>query len=293
MAMTVTDSLSFITVSKVDTQLLIILDKAAERLHFDDYLNELDFKPYNKNDGIMCDLYHAIINDSNSRKKVEVIIKKAPYEKVHRELRLIEAAYQNEIRFYAIVTFKISPFQRRLKIEPSMPVASYVTSQCDRGNEMIVLKDLRVEGYRMFDELDQELDEDLVKLIFRAYGKFHALSFCWKQQFSEDFRESVEPFINIWEARVKHDKFVEEYKMLIQECIDMLNGPEHNPIKDKLERYLEDFKQYFLSTILYQGEYGCLLHGDCTLQNMMFRVNVSTVNNNNFLLIINFISISE
>lgn len=261
---------------KSNYQVVAILKKAAEVLKLNASILNVDSMASSKGKGIMGDIYRAAVKQYHGE-NVNVIVKQAPMEKLHREQALTELAYKNEIHFYSNAVPQLKQFEQDHKItESGVQVPEYITSSDKPGEELVALKDLNDEGYVLKDK-HEVLDERHLNLIFKNYGRFHATSFCLKKKKPEQFQQLIQPFQNMWEKNLSSNVFVESYRQLVETTARVLNPVTYSHIHEKLKPYYESsesLKQIFLDSVKYKNEYGCLLHGDCWSNNMMFKYNV-------------------
>lgn len=260
-----------------------ILDEAANKLMIRNYKIYKNLAS-NISDGMMGNIYYGSIVNHDSNIICKVVIKKAPSEMHHRAVSLIEPSYKNEIYFYSEIYPKlIASLENRDQVLDFyysdsglfIPTPEYVTSTCKLGNEMVVLKDLNAEGYEMKDQF-KPLDEGHIRSVFKAYGRFHAISFCMKDENLEEFDNLLKPLTNIWETNLVNEEYAKKYTTLIEESIDeALDEPKHLHLRKRLESYLTSFPQVLLETLNYKEEYGCLLHGDGWTNNIMFKYKVN------------------
>lgn len=112
--------------------------------------------------------------------QVRLIVKIAPQNAVQREQFHLRNCFIREIKMYSEVLSMFRQFQEARGIIPEesgfheIPIC-YKSIDSDL-EETLILEDLRVSGYEMFDRL-AEPTIDRVLLVMRTLGKFHALSF--------------------------------------------------------------------------------------------------------------------
>lgn len=212
-----------------------------------------------------------------------LLIKKAQLNSGYRQLGLIKPMYQNEIHFYKKTCSKLRAFELKYHIlESLIPVPDYITASSRRGSEMIVLNNLSYEGFEMKrGQLNAPPNEDHVRSIFKTYGRFHATSFCFKHEYPDKFRKQVEAFIVVSSSNVFTDQYQKIFLNVVKTSLKMLNPQIQNYLIQKLKPYLTNSLKIDLiisNFLKYHEQYGCLLHGDCSLSNIMFKYNVKTIN---------------
>jgi thiamine kinase-like enzyme len=180
-------------------------------------------------------------------------------------------AYKNEIYFYSEICPAFKKFENEHHIlKPFDSVPEYIT--CDRqvGKEIIVFKDITKEGFEL-REKDLLLDDEHVRLIFKTYGHFHAISFCLKEQKPEEFERLSKSLSNIWKKYTESGGLITILKSHLQTAYEALDSSKHADIMEKLKKYIENTLEIFSESLYYDGKYFGILHGDCWSNNMMFK----------------------
>lgn len=209
------------------------------------------------------------------------MIKQAPTEPETKEFCKVVPMYKNEINFYKNICPKLRAFEEQYQvIESFLPVAEYFMSDSEQDNEVLAIRDLGDGDFRdidcRLDRLDDPLDEDHFRLVFKTYGYFHATSFCYKNQNPHEFYELVQPFNNILNKNIIVGYCKEIIINLVKKIV--LNLDEPRNFKPQLELYLADatkIDDVIFNSVNFMGENGCLLHGNCNAVNTMFYYNVS------------------
>ncbi|XP_055845868.1 uncharacterized protein LOC129911893 [Episyrphus balteatus] len=141
----------------------------------------------------------------------------------------------------------------------------------DDLQEAIFMEDLAVKGFCMNDRFVHP-SLDIVKLIMRALGKLHALSFALKDQCPEEFAK----FRDIEEIFERSDKFFVDYMNGLKTlACDALS-------KEGDEENLEMVQTYFQKKPIYNQvrelldssraePYAVVCHGDCWNNNILFK----------------------
>jgi hypothetical protein len=261
------------SVSDIQNQLTEMLNKVAKKLNLKKFSLNLNLNAL-KGDGFLGDFYKVSITNDVPKKKYDLVVKKAPTEKIRREESRMDLAYENEILFYSEICPAFRKFEEDHGIsKPFDSVPEYFASDGQLGKELIVLKDITKEGFEL-REKDLLLDDDHTNLIFKTYGHFHAISFCLKEQKPEEFSRLTKSLKNIWNEDFVKDSLVNIIKSHVEIAYEALDPREHAKIMVKLKKYIENCEEILFESVNYTGKYYGILHGDCWSNNMMFKYQV-------------------
>ncbi|KAJ9589202.1 hypothetical protein L9F63_028012 [Diploptera punctata] len=160
----------------------------------------------------------------------------------------------------------------RKKTQPF--AAKCIYSQLEYPDVIIVLEDLKEEGFRMA-ERTEGLDMDHCLLVLRTLAKYHAATAVLYEQdpqLFEPFRE------NLYNNKLRQDlnNFYEgNINNLLAQIENLPNF--QDKFKINLQKLSEAAVDYVIKSYQKQdGDFNVLTHGDLWLNNMMFRYSEST-----------------
>lgn len=139
--------------------------------------------------------------------------------------------------------------------------------------ECLILEDLGVDNFVMLDRLTDEITADHVKLVMRALGKFHALSFALKDQQPEKFKELSSQLVEIF-YRVDNEnirKFLDPFGPGVIKLAESM-GDDH--ITEKIrELFTGDMCQKLADLVdgSHAEPYAVIGHSDCWNNNTLFK----------------------
>ncbi|XP_015836997.2 uncharacterized protein LOC107397414 [Tribolium castaneum] len=225
-----------------------------------------------KGEGYLGEIFMVTVADPHGHRH-QFVIKAAFVEEKIRELAPIRKSFQNETYFY---THLCSAFRKFAGTTPDFVPECYKTV-VDENREMLALENLKEKGFECFDKT-VELDEKHVELIFKTYGRFHALSFALRDQEPEKYEKLAKGLFNVY-GEFLGKKFFPEHLVEMGKVVGKAFVPgEDDDVIDAYRKYSGDnIVDFFASCIASEPEYSALLHGDCWSNNMMFKYQGGTV----------------
>lgn len=140
-------------------------------------------------------------------------------------------------------------------------------------NEALILQDLKQLQFEMIDHRNKPISIDHASLVFNVLGKFHALSFAFKDQNGEKFKELTNDFDEI----LLHEKgkamkmYINSLKSKAFDCL--IEGNDTNLINKLNQLFAESPFDVALSCV--NGKtaepYAIICHGDCWSNNTLFK----------------------
>lgn len=220
-------------------------------------------------------------NGTNEIDTLHLICKMAPPNKERREGFQSKVLFEREITLYTRVLPLFVKFQQEKGLTEAESFISYpkvYATLIDNENEnyAFVMDDLREQNYAMWPR-NVPITFDYAKLILQQLGRFHAVSFAVKDQRPLEFEEFKSLF-DVLEAQVTRGNFGKLMTDTHQQVMDIISNVEHKKIMQRLtSNYLE------IMTNLYAREsvdpFGVVNHGDCWINNFLFRYGNKHVRN--------------
>lgn len=230
-------------------------------------------------DGFVGDVVFATVKLSNPPRQEEhhaVVVKYGKEDPVLRERIPVKEAYERETFMYtkAFPLFKRFEEDHHVTITPPLLPECLTTLVYDQ-EDVVVLRDMRSFDFEMRDKLIN-MDFEHLKLTFESYGKFHGVSFAYRDQEPEKFKELFGGLECVQTALLER---VKEPFNAMEKCMyDLLeDSEEFDALKRLKEKIPEGLRRSFLNTFQKQDgeERVVLTHGDCWNNNYMFKYEVS------------------
>lgn len=235
-----------------------------------------------KGDNYMGVIYRVLIKAQDHNGKpvaLSWIVKCAPQAKMIRDMMEIGKFYVRESYIYEEYFPTLKKFQLENGIlSPFGTTAPLVTTYSVAPNETIVMEDMKALGYVLRNRAEP-MDYNHVRLVMETYGKLHAISFALRDQRPLEFQDIKSKMIDLFYMDDKH------LNPMTQGHVTVMN----NKILESLEtvgdrREVEVFKKYSekvmgeLKEVTEKGidgKYSVFAHGDCWVNNMLFKYDVS------------------
>lgn len=229
-----------------------------------------------KGEGYMGDIQFVTIEDTKTKRKIPIVIKRAFEAEDVRNKVPIKESYMNEIYVYSKVLPKFQAFQKELAIKDRFSqTAHFYAFSTTEPHEFIVLENVKEKGFTLIDKT-QILSSDYIELIFKKYGKFHGLSYAYKGKNPEEFRSLYSNLQDILPKFLKEDLFPDTIKLAgILGSKSLIPGVDDKVIA-KFDEYKNNAIGIFENILKYDGKWGVITHGDCWSNNMMFKHDVIT-----------------
>lgn len=182
-------------------------------------------------------------------------------------------AFYREIEMYKTVLPLMAELQRKNGLTAETGFFAYpkcfVSERADNNESIIILEDLRVRDFALCDKL-KPLKFEHVALLLQQLGRYNALSFVLRDQQPEVFAklEAMDDyFMNVV---ITNPGIQGIFSSAIEQAIVLADNE-----KDKtlLRAFLANYVQLGQTRRCPErlGRFGVLIHGDCHINNMMFK----------------------
>lgn len=256
------------------------LDKVASAEGFKNYDIKVDHGS-SIGDGFVGLIYKAIIQEIDSDKKLEVVLKFPPLNKARRNDFGAMDLFKREVFVYNELLPEFVKFQKERKIKESdgffnFPKCYFAEYSEEKDDSILIMEDLRESGYKMWNKYEP-VNFEHAKLLFTALGRLHAISFALKAQKPELFEKfkQMNDFMS--------EKFGDEQMSMMMtgslqraaETIDASDVKRRN----RVLRLTENFSQLMKELVdpVRAEPYSVVAHGDCWSNNFMFQYKVNRI----------------
>ncbi|XP_018327210.1 uncharacterized protein LOC108738326 [Agrilus planipennis] len=218
--------------------------------------------------GMITKVYLVAVNNNGSTKTLNLIVKSATANPGVRSQLRIDVAFKTESIFYEKIFTVFDRLQTENGItEPFISVPCYYTCT-DYLDETLILEDMKEQNYLMYKK-STSLDYDHIILSLKTYAKFHALSFALRDQKSDIFeqlRQEVKTTFTNSHPKELLQKFMESSNA---DLLASLSQDER--IQNKMKEIVKRSVETLLDEGTQENEYCVFIHGDCWLNNLLFK----------------------
>ncbi|KAM7346423.1 pinkman isoform 1-T2 [Cochliomyia hominivorax] len=236
-----------------------------------------------KGDNYMGVVYRVtVIPVTKNKTEESLILKVPPQNPLQRNQFFVRAGFLREALAYEEFLPMICEFQNTKGLADKDNFFEYPKcyfTSIEDLNEAICMSDLQVEGFFMHNRFEP-LTLDHVTFIMKVYGKLHATSLVLKDQAPNKFN-SFKKISDIFEQR-KDDIQLNDYlESLKQNALNSIDKKNEQMYWNRLNEYFKSDTFYNLMLSLLDAKssepYAVICHGDCWINNVMFKYKNSKV----------------
>lgn len=228
-----------------------------------------------KGEGYLGKMTFITLKNKKSGQEFNFAVKQALTNQYIRDMHPIRNVYLNEIYFYTQIWPQLNKFQERI---PPMyrfqKLPKCFATVAEENSEKLVLENLKCQNFEIYDK-SKPFDKAHFELILKEYGKFHALSFAYKDLYPENYARLVERAIKFFSDMGVRDYFQKANVLNHETCLNNLLPGMDDRVIEKYKKYPEICNKLFSESINCDTKYSVIIHGDCWSNNMMFKYDVS------------------
>lgn len=256
------------------------LNKIAKDNGFVDFKIEQDAGSKH-GDGFMATMVNIKVSGkrivdgvTKANDELNLICKLLPTNVARRELFNSEKVFEREVTMYNTVLPIFVRFQEEKGLTTEngffdFPKCHFAVSDIKTNRHVIIMDDLRTQGFLLWDKL-QPIEYENVRLLMTALGRYHALSFAIRDQRPEVFATFYDMSDVMLEMIETAPAMEDIFKAGMEQSMSIFkNKPEGYTF---LENTLHTWKQTFRNCLADKvaEPFAVVGHGDCWNNNMMF-----------------------
>uniref|UniRef100_A0A182TQB9 CHK kinase-like domain-containing protein n=1 Tax=Anopheles melas TaxID=34690 RepID=A0A182TQB9_9DIPT len=222
------------------------LKEVAQEQGFTEGLYRLESESgSNMGDGFVGQLLKVFIREAD--RELVVLCKLLPESEMRKQQGI--PLFDRETVAYMQILPLLTKFQdekalaKHLPRFENVPRCYYAKTTLDKMESVIIMEDLRLQAYRMWDKANP-VDFEHARLLMATLGRLHALSFAMKDQQPEEFAQAIETLDQ--HDNFRREKLKQIQDRCVQEIVACMDGKAAEP-------------------------YAIVGHGDCWSNNMMFQ----------------------
>lgn len=239
--------------------------------------NKVTIKTFgNPGDNFAGNVKRVIVKKENGG-EFKMIMKTAPNNPYMRLSGRIESLFKNEDIVYNRLFPKFEEYQETagIPVEDKLKHAKCYGAAVEQYHEIILLEDLKEQGYVMLDRLTPLTDAQ-VKSILTNLAKLHALAFSLKIEEPTLFKEFEDTLTDVWghmneETKQYDDRFLEQIE---RNVLMVLESEDHIKVVKKTISMAYDIMRMSLEEKKVSKHY-VIQQGDAWINNIMFKPDVS------------------
>lgn len=247
------------------------IDELAKLKEINNFVYHVDYICGN-GENFISNIFRIVIKDAEKEDQhsfiVKTLINTARQDLFHE-------MHEREVKTYDTIVKKYEELQENIQDEFKVIFPKCEYKKIKATQEVIILEDMKARGYKTSDTLAnyELLDYTEARTAIKELAKFHALSLVYEKQDAETFATIKSEFQDI----IFSDEFLNKSKLrnYFQESFEMsLDLVENFKAKNKLERIrprLMDLLKKYTRPV----ENNVVCHGDCWINNIMFKHDVS------------------
>lgn len=225
-------------------------------------------------DGFVGVILKVQIKENDSDKKLSVLAKIPPQSKARREMPGTLSTFQREVYVYNVLLPEVVAFQKDRKITAAQgffnfPKIFYADYDAEIKDSIIIMEDLRDNGYRMWDKYTP-INFEHARLLMMALGRLHAISFAMKLKKPELF-EKFTDLKDIFVELISDENMKMFLEQSMTKCVDTLH-PDDIKNRSRFLRIAEHPTDTMASCVDQETAepYAVFNHGDCWMNNFLY-----------------------
>lgn len=239
------------------------------RKKFGDALQIFPEETCAKGEGYVSDM--LFLNLKIGEEILHSVVKMMPYLEPKNEAE-VRPLYETEVTFYETVWPVLDRFQRERKGKIFDKIPKYFGSATKDGRIVLAMENIKAAGFLLRGK-KHLYDRSLVELSFKQFAEYHAISFALKDQKPEQFE-----IVRCSLKRSWNDLIPTSYiQLLLPKWTQLVTTHiENEDVKRKLSTLTDRVLDEFANVVVYKGKHHALIHGDCWINNFLFKHSVST-----------------
>lgn len=221
-----------------------------------------------KGDGFLGIVRAVTLTGSN--KSLDLVMKVAHRNPETHEKVPLRLAYLTEIHFYEVIVPALKKLQEEYNIQPTFDnIPKYYGSISKPLNELVVLENLRMDKYDMWDR-KKLMNQEHLECALKTFAKFHALSLVLKETKPKEYKRITANLTDIYEKFMQKMNMYPQLSAQIKSLLDIFDPITEKTYHEKLARFADNLQAEMESTFYYH-DYDVIIQGDSWCTNAMYQ----------------------
>ncbi|ENN70583.1 uncharacterized protein LOC109545372 [Dendroctonus ponderosae] len=219
---------------------------------------------------LLSEFFTGTLTNKDSGEVTHIVIKVVP---AFSFIKSYEEIYRNEVYLYSQIFDELNKFQKQKEVkDPITNLPNYLGGHSSANKEFIVLENLSIAGYKLYHG-NECLTPEHLETIFKTYARFHALSFVYKHEYPDRFQQMANELVDIVKL-LNGKELAQPIATAYSAAVNSFNAAADAEIIKKL-RDVSNIREVAATGRAYDGDYACLIHGNCSMNNLMFKYSKS------------------
>lgn len=254
------------------SELHTCIEHVAEIKGINDFGYHVDYI-CGKSENYIANIFRVFIKGTGNENNNFSAIIKTLINTTRQEL--FHELHKREVIAYEKVISRFIEMQNSIDDNLRLVLCECIYSSIKKSNEVMILKDMELDGFVTDNKLAryEDLTFDQVSSVLSELAKFHALSFVFEKKDRDAFDQTILGFEdilfqnNFLNKSKLRNYFYESYEMSVNLVSDF-------EVKKKLEEIRDNILE-ILQMYAKSGKTNVMCHGDCWINNMLFKYEVS------------------
>ncbi|XP_042230324.1 uncharacterized protein LOC121871847 isoform X2 [Homarus americanus] len=229
-----------------------------------------------KGDNYMCVVTSIRVQyrQEGTEKRVTYVAKCATLSQAESVKDMVSCSFEKESGFYKYLVPLLNAELNNLGQE-QLHIPTYFSSHEIKGEELIVMEDLRPDGFKMFDRM-KGMDKAHAILVLKELGRLHAASILIQSKIQPALGEKYKV---IEKDFTYYNKTLEEWgqemlaSMVTNGAAMLDNIGDYDKVVVWLNEFARDVINVFREQLKKVPPFEVLCHGDCWNNNILFKYN--------------------
>lgn len=226
--------------------------------------------------GLIWNVHITGKDSKNSDVEYDWILKSATLTEVVRKYAQVDRLFKKEIYLYGKLLPQFDELTKERAFERFSEIPAMHMNFTDTYQESMLLENMKTMGFSQINSAEP-CTRGHAALAMKALGKFHALSYAFRQHCPEEYKKLTEYAKNRFNVNANVEFYAKHQKVCCERVLETLKTSKDRSIVTLFKKFMEKSLDYQTQAVKMgaMGPYAVLTHGDAILDNMLFKYGVS------------------